>query len=395
MSGKTWRLSALDTLFFRESRPMESVGGSELSSLFPPPARTLAGAIRTTLAESSEKELGWEAYAEDEHHPLRQTIGYGDDLGPLSMRGPWIVYRKNRLYPAPGNLVGEKKVYEAENCKQVCVTLLGFMQPGRPCRCDLGKNVRFASLPSAVSDDVRPLSGEFWLTSEGFVSVLNGEAPKVDQVIHQDDLYADEARIGIGRDNQLRSVKEGLLYQTRHIRLKNSVCIEMDVQGGPEPFPVTPSLLRLGGEGRMVDVKVTNQTEGEMTPSAPKPKGNEHGLIIYLLTPALMNSSWQPLSGAEKNESEHLTTWKGEINGVALTLHSTIAGTAHREGGWDMVQRKPRVMKSLIPAGTAFYCTVNQVSIAQAIKELHGSQIGEEQALGRGQIAVGLWLKDH
>ncbi|WP_308874022.1 hypothetical protein [Thiothrix subterranea] len=30
-----WRFKALDTWFFRESRPMESVGGSELLSAFP------------------------------------------------------------------------------------------------------------------------------------------------------------------------------------------------------------------------------------------------------------------------------------------------------------------------------------------------------------------------
>ena len=42
-------LTAYDTWFFREFRPHDAVGASELSSLFPPPIRTLAGALRTLI----------------------------------------------------------------------------------------------------------------------------------------------------------------------------------------------------------------------------------------------------------------------------------------------------------------------------------------------------------
>jgi CRISPR-associated protein Cmr3 len=58
MSAQQWRFSALDTLFFKESRPIESVGGSQLSSVFPPPARTLIGAIRTAIGEANSVDWG-------------------------------------------------------------------------------------------------------------------------------------------------------------------------------------------------------------------------------------------------------------------------------------------------------------------------------------------------
>lgn len=60
MTVTTLRFTALDTLFFRESRPYETIGGSELGSVFPPPPRTVAGAIRTAIGESLDAD--WKAF---------------------------------------------------------------------------------------------------------------------------------------------------------------------------------------------------------------------------------------------------------------------------------------------------------------------------------------------
>ncbi|QLQ32192.1 MAG: hypothetical protein HZT40_12035 [Candidatus Thiothrix singaporensis] len=57
---QTWRFKALDTWFFRESRPMESIGGSELLSAFPPSPRTLSGAVRSVVGE--HKQADWQQW---------------------------------------------------------------------------------------------------------------------------------------------------------------------------------------------------------------------------------------------------------------------------------------------------------------------------------------------
>ena len=81
MTKQTVSFNAVDTLFFRESRPMESQG--ELQSVFPPPIRTLAGALRTLIGENAG--VNWSHFkATDE---LANIIGYGDDLGQLSLQG--------------------------------------------------------------------------------------------------------------------------------------------------------------------------------------------------------------------------------------------------------------------------------------------------------------------
>lgn len=111
----TLQFSAVDTLFFRETRPMESQG--ELQSVFPPSVRTLAGAVRSWIGEYTN--VDWhdfekknKAHQKDNSQPpheLRKIIGFGDYLGGLKFQGAWLNLNGQRLYPAPLNLMKTKK----------------------------------------------------------------------------------------------------------------------------------------------------------------------------------------------------------------------------------------------------------------------------------------------
>lgn len=70
---KLWRFEALDTLFFQESRPMESIGNAELSSVFPPPIKTIVGAIRNHLGE--KEAVDWNEFQTNPNYPLKYKIG--------------------------------------------------------------------------------------------------------------------------------------------------------------------------------------------------------------------------------------------------------------------------------------------------------------------------------
>ena len=65
-------------------------------------------------------------------------------------------------------------------------------------------------------------------------------------------------------------------------------------------------------------------------------------------------------------------------------------GKTQREGGWDVANRQPRPMQSLIPAGSCYYCTVKG-DIQTAIDTLHDTAIGQDTHLGRGRIVCALW----
>ncbi|MDQ2694856.1 MAG: hypothetical protein M3Z21_05650 [Pseudomonadota bacterium] len=389
MTETTWRFDPLDTWFFRESRPHGTISGSELESLFPPPVRTLCGAVRTLIGDLSG--ANWTAFRDNPDPDLKARIGHGDDLGPLSFKGPWLTRLNNggvqRLYPVPAFLLASGQDDKRR---------LHRLRPGDPVECDLGRGVR---LPVLEKDErgAKPLEG-VWLTAAGLKAVLQGRLPEPADVV-EEKLYDDEPRLGIARDNRRRTAQEQMLYQTRHLRLRDQVAVELDVAGAALT-PVSGSTVRLGGEGRVALVS------GRATPKLPSISSTDGatGLILCLMTPAdPVDPGKKPedlrksplLPGFRKVEESSPTVWRGEINGVSLTCHCAVIGKPRREGGWDLVRRGPRPVRSLIPAGSAWFCTVDGNDLSRAIDALHGTQIGTEQKLGRGILAVGLWNDDY
>ena len=54
MNAKAWRFDPLDTWFFREARPFGAATGGELSSVFPPPAHTVAADLELLNGQVTE-----------------------------------------------------------------------------------------------------------------------------------------------------------------------------------------------------------------------------------------------------------------------------------------------------------------------------------------------------
>ncbi|OQX15233.1 MAG: type III-B CRISPR module-associated protein Cmr3 [Thiothrix lacustris] len=361
--------NATDTLFFRESRPMEALG--EAQSVFPPPVRTLAGAVRTLIGE----HLGVNWHDFNENHVHFTDIGHGEKLGNLRFEGAWLAWNGKRLYPAPLHLMRkEGKLFQLTLDKDTV-------------HCDLGKNVRLPKLPDRKLPDgdepkgSKPLENA-WLTHAGLEAVLQGKSP-LNYICDAKALFASESRLGIARDNASRSVQKGMLYQTQHIRPKAELSIELDTHGLPDGFTTPSTLVRLGGEGRTASIGIKQTTN-------ILPKADKIGktFAIYLLTP-LYGS---PCLDFERDKNSNPTVWKGTLNGVALTLHGAITGKVQRVGGWDMAANKPRPVKSLVPAGSVFFCSVdNDDDVTAAIDALHNKRIGNFTEYGYGHLAIGVW----
>ena len=379
-----FQFHAMDTWFFRESRPHDAVGASELSSLFPPPVRTLIGAVRSFLGE--QINIDWHAFktSQAQLYPIegldfKQAAGGAEDLGQLSVQGPWVCYEGQRLYPAPFYLMqqGDELVR---------------LQIGDPVQCDLGF-VRLPELPKGLVGYKNV--EQAWITRSGWEKLLNQQVPDKSDIIVYTEVLAKEPRLGIARDNAARKVIEGRLYQTQHIRLKDPVSIELDVHGLDEQLaamlPKTngSELLRLGGEGRMAGLTTTQQHES-------LPSLNITGLnvvdkfIIHFITPADFAGGWFP-EGFKQDENK--SVWQGEINDIELMIAAAVIGKVHREGGWDMQNHQPRAVKSYLPAGSAWFCEVidKTVSWQTLIEKLHGQCIGLDAVYGRGCILIGLW----
>jgi CRISPR-associated protein Cmr3 len=131
-------------------------------------------------------------------------------------------------------------------------------------------------------------------------------------------------------------------------------------------------------------------------PPAPEPVAGATGLLLTLLTPVDLGGTWLPPAFGPDALDGGATAWRGELAGIRLTIHSAVIGPAVREGGWDLAARRPRPVQSLIPAGSAWFATVQDPSgrtltgqaLAPAAHALHGTQIAGDP-LGHGQLAVG------
>jgi CRISPR-associated protein Cmr3 len=390
-----WRFGALDTWFFREARPFDTIGSPELDSHFPPPAPTVAGAIKTLIGRQTG--IDWRGFKprgedgpDDERHSL---------LGKLQLCGPFLCRDKEPLFPAPLFLLAKKKKHEAGKADGSAAEkkpelLLSRLRIGGPVETDLGI-VRLPELPKSGNDDAdkgyKPLETA-WLTTSGLESALNGDLPKPGDVFQADALFDQESRLGIGRNNKTGTADDSQLYTTRHIRPRDGVGLLVGVAGLPSDV-LKPEPIRLGGEGRLA--LVDSLPGGLALPAKPTPT-DTHGLILILLTPADLDDCWRlPKSGptfCPERDSGEAKYWRVEVNGVRLKVYSAVLGKPRREGGWHLAEGRPRRVDSFVPAGSAWYCTVDgDTSLPDAIEALHLKQIGDGKRLGRGLLAVGLW----
>ncbi len=341
---KTWQFEALDSLFFRGAKPFNSGEGGFLDSQFPPTAQTMAGVIRAAIAES--KGVDWHKFRSGGQPEIAVLIGKdSDDAGKLNFCGPYMRKDGQRLYPVPLHLLYSSKLGK-----------WGKLQPAKDSlKTDMGDKF----LPEVVQPSVegaKPLENT-WLKGAEFKEVLNGRNPA--SFYEEDALFMGESRTGICRDNETRKVNEGMLYFTRHIRLKEGVILAMDVEGAGD---IKQSMLRLGGEGRMANMQMSDGTHVRFK------YGNEHTAMIVLLTHGDFGGKPEP-----------------DLDGIEIV--SACTGKSVREGGWDYKNRKPKPLKSLVPAGSVYFVKEKENG---AIAQL-GAPIGNRTAFGYGEIAVGTW----
>lgn len=404
-----WQFSALDTWFFRESRPMESIGGSELQSGFPPSPRTMSGAIRHLVG--NKHKVDWSTWNDkSKNKDLRALIGDAKSFGELAFNGPWLVRETGsgnteRLYPVPANLVAARTNNGLTDPVRLVV--------GSPRHCDLGSSVRMAEVSTVdqvVADkDKLKLKGlsAYWITAQTLHSVLAGNSCDAEDLIETASLFEAESRLGIARSNITRTVDKGMLYQTRHVRPKQDVLLEVTVEGLSADDYDSSGIVRLGGEGRGAAFQaevVSDEKDLIIDSGIPLIASNTteaRGIIVTLLSPLNVPQSkdvYTPLPGfnlpKDPQAEEGRTVWKGSIQGVELSLYCAVQGKAVREGGWDLATNCPREVQSLLPAGSVFYMEVDNGDIEAAMKAIHLTKLAESEediALGRGLVAVGVW----
>lgn len=382
--AELWRFEALDTWFFKESRPLEAIGGAQLGSSFPPPARTLIGAVRTALGDAYGVQ--WQDYARREDHPLRALMGAPSDLGPLRFEGPYLLHQGRRLFPAPLSLL----VREADDDLKQPVAFTHLRPGPKSQACDLGW-VRLPRKLDALLAGAKPAEGQF-LTAAGLQAVLQGRSPQATDMLRAKDLFHHEPRLGIAREHHTRRPQDGLLYQTRHVRPRAETALGMSLRGlDSQAFAglQRQGMARVGAEGRLA------AWSRDKVQPLPAVVISGQRLMLCLLTHAAFERGWLPDGFAQvttERDGRPWTHWSGVLAGKSVRLVSAVTGKPVREGGWNLAEQKPRELRGLVPAGSCYFLELDSVQDAQQVaRALHGAQWGQETAWGRGLVAVGSW----
>jgi CRISPR-associated protein Cmr3 len=359
-------LTPIDTWFFRDGTPYDKDASPQagVAGVFPPYPPTVAGAIRAALALHN----GWDGRARWSRD-IEAVLGDGpDNLGRLRITGPFVLHRGVPVVPMPRHVLGRSDEVGRWLPE-------GMLRPGASgVQSDLGAMIRLPEIAPGFDDTASlvPVPGH-WVTGAGLGRILRGEVPGSADVVRQDDLWVEELRVGITRDASSRTVKENALYSARHVRLRASVSIGVEVDGVPTGWR-TPagSVLALGGESRIAEC---DHWRTSVAVDLDVPVGEARTIVLVALTPVLLGQ------GAACGRLEL------PIRGVRIV--SACADRPLRIGGWDSLRRAPLPLKNALAPGSTLFCEVEHVD--ELRKELRGGllRIGASTSAGFGLCAVG------
>lgn len=293
----------VDTLFFRGAEPMNMGENHSSNMIFPPPAHTIEGALRTYLFR-----LNKDKYAD--------LIKVGEEKGGFNVIGPFFMEDKELFIPAPYSWFVEKKSDENEQIKP------GFMKIYK------SKIIKTDLIVSRSQDNYWAKSdkGEIVSLGANWIKLEDLYTEKDNLVVKScEDFFVKENRVGIALDPS-RKVREGHIYSFTHARLKKNVKIVFALD---KELPIDDTgILTLGAEQRF------GRYEKLKTIFKIKEKGQSY-----------MNLS--VLSSCEIKKEDIIATGKPQYL-----------------GGWDLSKGFHKPMKSYYPVGSVFSSKINKNFIA-------------------------------
>jgi len=327
------QLAAIDTWFFRDSTPfhMNDSPQTGVVGMFPPYPATVAGAVRAALA----RQAGWDGQTRwrDE---LVAILGDGPaDLGRLHITGPFVLCDGAPAFPVPRHVVG---CYEED----ATWTPKALLRPGRhQVPSDLGPGTRLPEAPVDAGDRrasvLEPGAG-WWLTLPGLRRLLRGELPHPQELLCEHELWATEPRVGIQRKRDSRTVEDGALYSTRHVRPSPRVTLGVALDGAPPSWCIADSMIPLGGESRLAACQTWNGApEAWFNP----PGRDARTAVVVALTPVLLDAA---------------APARLELVIPGARIVSACIDRPLRIGGWDSRERTPRPLRNAAPPGSVWFC---------------------------------------
>ena len=215
----------------------------------------------------------------------------------------------------------------------------------------LGKNAPAALLPAAldpgaITGKPREPANRLWTLDEHVAWSL-GEAIPEAQILAREDranhLVHLEARVHVGLDDDTGTATPEALFTTSGMRLASHACVALDITG-----PGTPASgwrAGLGGRSRPASIDHTDPLWPDFTTvrdryaDALSAMRGPVLLRVHLTTPGSFGGCVPPLVGPL----------------ARFTLVAACVPEVDTTSGWDLVNRRPRAVRRLVPAGSVYW----------------------------------------
>jgi CRISPR-associated protein Cmr3 len=330
-------LEPLDVLFLRGNK-LFGDPGSFGESLVPPWPSVAAGALRSRMLADSRIDLA--AFAGDKvTHP---------ELGKPASPGTFTVAafhlarrladgRVEILVALPADLVVSENAEGEPNVRALAPQPVGTGK--------IASSSPFAHLPVlAETTRGKPASG-YWLTEAGWRAYLAGRLPTPAQLVKAADLWAIDARVGVGLDAATGRASDGRLFSVQAVAMRAGFGFLAAVAGATPP---QTGSVGLGGDGRAAAVR-------PVTADLPEPDYKAIAAAkrcrLVLTTPGIFANGWVPTGMTQADDG----TLRFDLAGVQARVVCAAVPRFDTVSGWDLARWQPKPAERAAPAGSVYW----------------------------------------
>jgi CRISPR-associated protein Cmr3 len=324
-------LEPLDVLAPRGNRLFSDGHGA---CLMPPWPSMLAGAIRTRIL--ADKGIPFHAVRDGkvQDADVLRELGTYDEPGSFRVSVVGLALNGEAWVPAPADLVG------VLNGDRIALHALEPVPVER-----LGGKGSFGLpwVPVLRQADRAKAVGGLWLSVPNLGRHLREEpasklTPRPNSVF-----WTTDPRLGIALDAEVRTAREGMLYTTDTIALRDRVSLMVGVQGADALLP-NDGLLRLGGDGHAVRIA------GALATSPPSVEAVGPSFRVVLATPGMFREGWLP-PGVARSDAGYVL----RSGGFGAKLLAAAIGRHDVVSGWDLAKGEPKPARRVVPAGSVYW----------------------------------------
>lgn len=387
MATQRWALVPRHGLFFKDGRgwfTSDSGRGHALAWPFP---SSVLGALRTAYGRSVESSIG-RPWTSDEWQKHTSSI----------VMGPMIALRRfgreswepsHRMWPVPADAwYGEG----ARNVKPLV--------PHEPLAKTLGRHdepARELLWRPEIPREKPDTAPAFW-TEEEFAQWISCKSvPTLSRDERELRHLPGRIDVHVSIDSTTRSALDGALFAHE---VKETLQVTDDgifewALAMKSDMPEARTLdapWTLGSDKRIAYPEPIDDSMFQLSTEATF--RDAPGLRLFVVTPAHFTAGWVP-DGFVSNGQEYL----GKLPGIddELVLRAAFVPRAMHVSGWDMVNRRPKPTRQLVPGGSVYFFQKVDGSIfgAHEIESLWLQSIGQDMQEGFGRVVAGPWeIKD-